>query len=244
MGLHQIYHSTTHLFFRMEFGGPLNLFRRLTLSQKDGHSCHLLHLDKTASLISQFFGVVAFLQQGPRVCHRDLKPENITISETADELILKLCDFDLACVQDNKRQLCCSPCGTVPFIAPEVFLESQYNGFSADVWSLGVVLLEVVCCTRFLEFTLNLPKEEKGRAITREGVAWTIKMFFEAPDAVSRMLLGAVRADLRPLMPQIQEWLQGILMVNPLERVCAAHLRAYSEEVLVLAKTAVGCPTK
>ena len=55
-------------------------------------------------------------------------------------------DFHFALVQESGSKRV-SPCGTVPFIAPEVLESQSYDGLAANIWSLGVVLragLEVV----------------------------------------------------------------------------------------------------
>ena len=35
-------------------------------------------------------------------------------------------------------------CGTMPYIAPEVLVRSQYNAEPADLWSCGVVLVAML----------------------------------------------------------------------------------------------------
>ncbi|KAI8835691.1 kinase-like domain-containing protein [Chytriomyces cf. hyalinus JEL632] len=72
------------------------------------------------------------------ICHRDLKPENILLDETGN---LKISDFGLATVFSNKGsvRVLTTPCGTPPYIAPEV-LKLAYNGDQVDVWSSGIIL--------------------------------------------------------------------------------------------------------
>eukprot|EP01061_Rhynchopus_euleeides_P016189 TRINITY_DN273_c2_g2_i1.p2 TRINITY_DN273_c2_g2~~TRINITY_DN273_c2_g2_i1.p2 ORF type:complete len:563 (+),score=293.72 TRINITY_DN273_c2_g2_i1:58-1746(+) len=79
------------------------------------------------------------------VVHRDLKPENIMVTH---EDVCKITDFGLSNVQNTdtmgqvpqnlNMQTCC---GTPYYVAPEVVTrKTGYSGFTADVWSLGIIL--------------------------------------------------------------------------------------------------------
>merc|ERR1712019_116299 len=96
------------------------------------------------SIITQIASAVAHLHTGPHICHRDIKPENITLAGSGSGMCLKLVDFDLAIIREGGAT-CCSICGTLPFMAPEVMFSFEYDGFAADIWSLGVVFFETLC---------------------------------------------------------------------------------------------------
>lgn len=70
-----------------------------------------------------------------KILHRDIKPENIFISDNGD---YKLGDFGIArTVEKTTGGL--SKKGTYTYMAPEVYKGEAY-GFSADLYSLGIVL--------------------------------------------------------------------------------------------------------
>ncbi|WP_297233442.1 serine/threonine-protein kinase [uncultured Flavonifractor sp.] len=70
-----------------------------------------------------------------KILHRDIKPENIFISDNGD---YKLGDFGIArTVEKTTGGL--SKKGTYTYMAPEVYKGEPY-GFSADLYSLGIVL--------------------------------------------------------------------------------------------------------
>jgi serine/threonine protein kinase len=68
------------------------------------------------------------------VAHLDLKPENILIGEN---FVLKIGDFDLSFINgdNNIRSM-----GTKCYRAPEIAYQTSENPFSADIYSLGIVL--------------------------------------------------------------------------------------------------------
>jgi serine/threonine-protein kinase NIM1 len=77
------------------------------------------------------------------VIHRDIKLDNILLDcETG----VKICDFGVSKII-KKNQVINEQCGTPAYIAPEIILDSGYEGFYCDMWSLGVLLYAMVCGT-------------------------------------------------------------------------------------------------
>jgi serine/threonine-protein kinase len=78
--------------------------------------------------------------------HRDLKPDNIFLvngSNGSDEV--KLLDFGIACSMAGKRlTLANTGMGTPEYMAPEQALDASTVRASADIWSIGVMLYEVL----------------------------------------------------------------------------------------------------
>ncbi|XP_028381046.2 sperm motility kinase 3A-like [Phyllostomus discolor] len=71
--------------------------------------------------------------------HRDLKPENILLD--ADNNV-KLADFGLS--KEFWKCKLTSFCGTMWYVAPEILSSEPYDGQRVDIWSLGVVLYQLV----------------------------------------------------------------------------------------------------
>ncbi|CDK24567.1 unnamed protein product [Kuraishia capsulata CBS 1993] len=74
------------------------------------------------------------------VAHRDIKPENILLDKRGN---LKLTDFGLATVYKSSkgaRRMANTPCGSPPYLAPEVAEGLGYDPEKSDVWSIGIVL--------------------------------------------------------------------------------------------------------
>ncbi|KAL6909455.1 hypothetical protein ACP4OV_001736 [Aristida adscensionis] len=79
-----------------------------------------------------------------RVVHLDIKPANL-LAGTAGEV--KVADFGIAKVLSRAGDHCTSYVGTAAYMSPERFDPEAHGGHydpcAADVWSLGVTLLEL-----------------------------------------------------------------------------------------------------
>jgi hypothetical protein len=91
--------------------------------------------------------------------HRDLKSDNVLVSFDGD---CKLADFGFAAGLVREKDHRTSVCGTHAWMAPEVVNGSEYDS-RADVWSLGITLLE---CADGVPPYLDLPPLKAMLAIT------------------------------------------------------------------------------
>ncbi|KAF6992456.1 hypothetical protein CFC21_009442 [Triticum aestivum] len=78
---------------------------------------------------------------GKRILHLDLKPENILID---DHMVPKIADFGLSrCLSEEQTQVFTTHlCGSCGYLAPEFF--SGQLTFASDIYSLGVVIMEIL----------------------------------------------------------------------------------------------------
>ena len=114
----------------MEYAPGGNLFQFIRRNKG-------LNEKKSFNLFIQVLNAVYFLHEHDLI-HRDIKPENILIFENN---IVKLCDFGW-CVKLNGKQRE-TFCGTTEYMSPEL-VNSEGYGKENDVWSLGVLLYEMI----------------------------------------------------------------------------------------------------
>ncbi|XP_059359884.1 serine/threonine-protein kinase pim-2-like [Carassius carassius] len=75
------------------------------------------------------------------VFHRDIKPENLLVNQ--DTMEVKLIDF--GCGALMKETAFKVFCGTKEYFPPEFKLTGKYHAKPMTVWSLGILLFEMVC---------------------------------------------------------------------------------------------------
>lgn len=80
------------------------------------------------------------------ITHRDLKPANILLTTKNGKRIPKITDFGLAKNTAAGNTASTMLVGTVEYMAPEFFkqAEGETTTAAADVWSIGVILLETL----------------------------------------------------------------------------------------------------
>lgn len=144
-----------HIVSLLGVSSPPNAWLRLeymsegTLSDHIKANNHFSRVECGQILIQALDALTYLHSSDPQIVHRDIKPNNILIlHRRPNDISIKLADFGLAHEGDTLRTMC----GTYRYIAPEIYIgsaihRSQREAYTAlvDVWSLGVVLAELLC---------------------------------------------------------------------------------------------------
>ncbi|KAL2920426.1 Mitogen-activated protein kinase kinase 7 [Bienertia sinuspersici] len=82
-----------------------------------------------------------------KIVHRDIKPSNLLLNSNWD---VKISDFGVGRIMGRTLDPCNSYVGTCAYMSPERFDPDtygygggNYNGYAADIWSLGLTLMEL-----------------------------------------------------------------------------------------------------
>lgn len=133
------------------------------------------------------------------VCSRDIKLEN-TLLDNSPRPLVKLCDFGFS-KDANYHSAPGSRVGTPAYLAPEVISAgsgAKYDGYAADIWSLGVLLYVMTCGA----YPFRRPEDEEMRPNHRldallqriQAVEYSFpphrNVSPELKDLVSKMLVG------------------------------------------------------
>uniref|UniRef100_W5LSE7 non-specific serine/threonine protein kinase n=1 Tax=Astyanax mexicanus TaxID=7994 RepID=W5LSE7_ASTMX len=153
---------------------------------------------------SQLVSAMVYLHERD-IVHRDLKCENVLLS-TDDQI--KVTDFGLSCVCKGFPDLTETFSGTLQYMAPEVLSGRPYDPKKSDVWSLGIVLYELV--TGRMLFNVadikQLQELQKEQTVPRVHPCW-IKFGLSCRNLISKML--QVNPQDRPSMAEVAQdcWL-------------------------------------
>lgn len=195
-------------------GGPYivqELLRGMTLAQRIA-STGALGVERALTILTPIIDAVAVAhRQG--VVHRDLKPENIFLveSDPEGEVTPKILDFGISKLAHKPGQHPLTSAGVVlgtpGYISPEQISGDGAVEATTDVWSLGVILYEVISGQR--PFVADPP--------------WKLFM----------VTLSAKPKPLRDLVPSAPEALERILR-RCLQREPAARYPSASELAVAL----------
>ncbi|GLT59378.1 hypothetical protein SLA2020_321990 [Shorea laevis] len=149
-----------------------NLVRLFGYCDEDENRLLVYELMQNGSLASFLFGVLrpswkqrlqiasgiarglTYLHEecSTQIIHCDIKPQNILLD---DSFTAKISDFGLAkLLINNKSHTLTSIRGTKGYVAPEWFRSTPVT-VKVDVYSFGVMLLEIICCRRCVELEME-----------------------------------------------------------------------------------------
>jgi len=175
------------------------------------YSCNLSSILKKRKKEANFFSntevanfsldIIRGLQQlhEHAIIHRDLKSDNIFVSLNANDDIdcLSIGDFDtskLVTLQSQAK----TTIGTPGYIAPEVLHSRNQTGysFSADIWSFGMILYEIM--------TLKRPFEDSN--------------VFDISSMTEKGYLPSISPEVEQLYPKMISFWKSCVSINPEER--------------------------
>lgn len=154
-----------------------------------------------------FLQVANGLQQlhAKGIVHGDIKLDNILLF-AKDEIACKIADFGFARLESEGNPQV-NTRGSPAYMAPEATRGSAYDGFKADIWSLGVTLYIMV----FSTFPFHPVKT--GPTIQEEILDLFVQVRTKEP-----------RYDLYPISPQLLHLFSRMFQKNPLQRATISEI--------------------
>ena len=95
--------------------------------------------DKILDWFTQICLAVYYIQKN-KILHRDIKPQNVFLTKSS---MVKLGDFGISKNLNTTWEKAVTFIGTPYYISPEIVQNQPYS-FKSDIWSLGVLLYELI----------------------------------------------------------------------------------------------------
>ena len=108
--------------------------------------------DKILDWFTQICLAVYYIQKN-KILHRDIKPQNVFLTKSS---MVKLGDFGISKNLNTTWEKAVTFIGTPYYISPEIVQNQPYS-FKSDIWSLGVLLYELIAL-KFPFDASSLPK--------------------------------------------------------------------------------------
>ncbi|CDO95841.1 unnamed protein product [Kluyveromyces dobzhanskii CBS 2104] len=130
--LYEVIVTESRVWMVLEYCSGRELYEHLLKQQR-------LSLEESKKLFAQIVSAVYYAHE-LKCVHRDLKLENILLDGNGHA---KLTDFGFTREMATRSQLE-TICGTTVYMAPELIQRKSYDGFKADIWSLGIILYTMI----------------------------------------------------------------------------------------------------
>ena len=183
---------------------------------------HHLKDKEIINILEQILLALIYLHEKLKVVHRDIKPENFMIKKEKNErIVVKLMDFGTSDFLKEEGFNYMSQ-GTPLYIAPEVYLEKNYDS-KIDMWATGVVLYNMATGSHPFK---NNKKNDNLENTKNKNIDFDISIVDEDKKIMNNVINKELNFSVFKNFG-LRTLAQGLLKRNPKERYSA--IEAFNE---------------
>ncbi|KAI7871220.1 kinase-like domain-containing protein [Spinellus fusiger] len=169
--LYGYFHDKTRAFLILELAAKGELYKELQRQVRFPE-------ELASRYVAQMANALLYLHS-KRIIHRDIKPENLLLGTKGE---LKIGDFGWSVRTELAESRRSTLCGTLDYLPPEM-VEGRSHNENVDIWSLGILLYEMICGSPPFE-------DESSHEMTYQRI---IKVDLKIPSFVSRDAADLIR---------------------------------------------------
>ncbi len=149
-------------------------------------------IDEAVDVVLQVADAMAEAhEQG--IVHRDLKPANLFVCRAGNRRVMKILDFGISRDENDSARITAvdSYFGTPSYASPEQLRDASKTDGRSDVWSLGVILFELLTGHTPFEGT---PTQVIAKVVA-DPIPWPLDLRPEIPRELARIIMRALQRD-------------------------------------------------
>jgi serine/threonine-protein kinase len=151
------------------------------------------------------------------IVHRDLKPSNLFVCRIGERRVIKVLDFGISKFEgdgDARITAANAYIGTPYYAAPEQLRCASAADARCDVWSLGVILFELLCGHPPF---IGSPTEVIAKVMV-DPVPWPTDLRPDLPRDLARVIMHALKRDPRERFQSMRDLADALAPFGPTER--------------------------
>ena len=156
---------------------------------------------------------------GLGIVHRDLKPANLFVCHVGERPVMKVLDFGISKVENDDPRITSNDefFGTPSYASPEQLLSGSAGDARSDVWSLGVILFELLTGrTPFVGNSVQVIAK-----VLTDPIPWPVDFRADLPKELARVVVQALQRVPEQRFQTMREMAEALAPFGPARRAAA-----------------------